>query len=253
MAGNELLSYALDIGEQMLISGAEVSRVEDSISRICNAYKAKRVDVFTITSSIVVTIQTEEGQVYTQTRRIHKYSTNLDKLHKLNNLSRYVCQNTPELSYIDQELKKLSQDMTYGPYIQYLIFAMIAGSFTMFFGGSLRDSIVSAFIGFLQGALIRFVQKADKNYVLVNLVCSFLIGTLTVLSVHVGIGMDYEKIAIGNIMSLIPGVAFTNSLRDLISGDTITGLLRLIEAIVIALSIAIGFSLASLVIGGMLK
>ena len=252
MPGNDLLSYALDIGEQMLISGAEVSRVEDSISRICNAYHAKRVDVFTITSSIVVTIQTQEGETCTQTRRIHKYNTDLDKLDKLNGLSRYICKNTPELSYIDDQLKKLREDKPYGPYVQYLIFAMISGSFTMFFGGSLRDGIVSALVGMLSKLLLRFVQRADKNVVFVNLLCSFVIGTLTVLSVYAGIGMDFEKIAIGNIMLLIPGIALTNSLRDLISGDTIAGLLRLCEAVVIALSVAIGFGLASAIFGGIL-
>ena len=136
MPGSDLLSYALDIGEQMLISGAEVSRVEDSISRICNAYHVKRVDVFTITSSIIVTIQTRDGEICTQTRRIQKYATDLDRLDKLNSLSRYICKNTPELSYIDEQLKKLREAKPYGPFVQYLIFAMIAGSFTIFFGES---------------------------------------------------------------------------------------------------------------------
>jgi uncharacterized membrane protein YjjP (DUF1212 family) len=249
MSGNALLNYALDIGEQMLISGAEVSRVEDSISRICNAYHVKRVDVFTITSCIIVTIQIE-GDIYTQTRRIHKYSTNLDKLDRLNSLSRYICKNTPELSYIGEQLSTLSEDKLYSTRVQYLIYALISGSFTLFFGGSFRDGIVSALIGMLSKSLIHFVQKADKNTVIVNLLCSFLIGCLTALSVHIGIGMDFEKIAIGNIMLLIPGISLTNSLRDLIGGDTNSGLLRLSEAIVTALSIAIGFGLASAVFGG---
>ena len=67
-----------------------------------------------------------------------------------------------------------------------------------------------------------------------------------------GIGNSPEKIMIGNIMLLIPGIAFTTSLRDLINGDTISGLIGLIEAIVKAIAIAIGFAAVLVQFGGAL-
>ncbi len=252
MIAKELLCYAMDIGELMLISGAEISRVEDSVSRICKAYLVKRVDVFTITSSIVVTVQTEEGDTLTQTRRILKYATDLNKLDHLNDLSRYICQHTPEPSYIKAELASIELGKTYSTLVQYMVYALIAGSFTVFFGGGLKDAAISALIGMLLKLLIISVQKADKNVFLVNMLCSFAVGILAVISVRCGLGVHLEKIMIGNVMLLIPGVALTNSIRDIISGDTIAGLLRLSEAIVTALSIVVGFGLASFLFGGML-
>jgi len=71
---NRVLSCALDIGEHMLVSGAEVYRVEDCIRRICFAYGATDVDVFTITSSIVATVEPPGEQRLTQTRRIEYYA-----------------------------------------------------------------------------------------------------------------------------------------------------------------------------------
>ena len=59
-----------------------------------------------------------------------------------------------------------------------------------------------------------------------------------------------DKIIIGNIMSLIPGIGLTNALRDLFTGDSIAGLLRSIEAILIALAIAAGYFLSALLMGG---
>ena len=44
---------------------------------------------------------------------------------------------------------------------------------------------------------------------------------------------------------VIPGVALTNSLRDMFSGNTISGLMRFIESILLALTIAFGFALAA--------
>jgi len=55
---------------------------------------------------------------------------------------------------------------------------------------------------------------------------------------------------IGDIMLLIPGIALTNALRDLFVGDTISGILRLLEAVLQAGIIACGFALAILT-GGM--
>lgn len=252
MEGKDFLSLAMDIGEQMLISGAEINRVEDSISRICQAYDATRVDVFTITSSIVVTLKLQDGYTITQTRRIHNYHTNLDKLDKLNSLSRYVCHHKPELTYIKRELEKINGAKTYSPLVQHLSYALIAGAFTIFFGGQLVDAMVAALIGAFLKRLISIIQRADINVVLVNLICSFAVGILAVLSVRVGLGQDVEKIMIGNIMLLIPGIALTNSIRDIISGDTMSGMLRLSEAIVLASFVAIGFGLASALFGGTL-
>jgi len=87
----KLFNYVVDIGEQMLVSGAEVHRVEESINRMCLALGALRTDVFIITSSIVVTIHTSDGETYTQTRRVTATTTNFEKLHLQNELSREIC------------------------------------------------------------------------------------------------------------------------------------------------------------------
>lgn len=104
---NELLTCALDIGELMLISGAEIGRVEDSVKRIVSAYDIARADIFTITSNIVVTLTPGSGVPITQTRRILRYDTDLEKLHSLNNLSRYICREKPNAEYIAAEVARI--------------------------------------------------------------------------------------------------------------------------------------------------
>ena len=85
-----LLHCVMDIGEQMLCSGAEVHRVEESVERMCRAFGARRVDVFIITSSMVVTVFTDSDS-YTQTRRITSSGTDFERLHHLNALCRRIC------------------------------------------------------------------------------------------------------------------------------------------------------------------
>ena len=55
-----------------------------------------------------------------------------------------------------------------------------------------------------------------------------------------GLGTHVDKILIGNIMLLIPGIELTNGMRDLFSGDILAGLLHIGEAVFLATVIALG-------------
>ena len=245
-----MLAQLLDIGERMLISGAEVNRVEETISRMVRAYGVRRVDVFTITSSIVVTVNTQEGEILSQTRRIVRYETNLDKLRKLNQLARTVASEQPDTDYIEKELLAIQQTKLYPSWVKLLIYALIAGSFCIFFGGSLEDGLVAALIGIALKLSIGLFSRVERNTVIVHVLSPFLIGSLAILLARLGLGEHPELILIGNIMLLIPGLSLTNSIRDIISGDTMAGILRMSEAVLVSLSIAIGFGLSTLLWGG---
>jgi len=247
---NEVLSCAMDIGENMLISGAEVYRVEDCISRICFAYGAENVDVFTITSSIVLTVEFPEEVRLTQTRRIDSYSTNLERVDLLNQLSRCICRE--KLSYCEfrNRFSAIMEKKRYSHLAETAAFALIAASFTIFFGGCLQDAVISAVIGVLLKCTVYLTGIVNFNRVLSNLIASFVMSLFSFFAVRIGLAASAEMIVIGNIMLLIPGILLTNSIRDMISGDTMAGLLRFAEAIIFALAIAAGYILASFAVGG---
>ena len=136
---SKILYEALNIGEQMLICGAEVHRVEDTIARICRAYGMKRVDVFTITSSIVVTVVTAEDEVLTQTRRIAGYETHLDRLSDLNALSRSICSKQIGPAEVRDRIAMIMEKPSYSVKMQYFMYALVSGMFTLFFGGSMSN------------------------------------------------------------------------------------------------------------------
>ena len=147
MEAEQLLTCALDIGEQMLISGAEIGRVEDSVRHICTAYGCSRTDVFTITSSIVVSIEDADRKYYTQTRRITATSTDLTRLDKLNALSRRICREKPDYEAVQTDIRRICSGKSYPLWLEALASALIAGSFAVFFGGGLADGLVSALLG----------------------------------------------------------------------------------------------------------
>ena len=252
MEQQQILSCALDIGEQMLICGAEVGRVELAVRMICTAYGCSRADIFIITSSMILTVESPDGSHATQTRRLNGTVTDLNKLHKLNTLSRRICAETPCYADVQAQLKQICSEKPYPLWLQVLFSGMIAFAFTVFFGGNWLDGGVAGALGMGLRLLTHLLQKTSANQIIVNVVASFVMSVGAILLVRWGVGQDVNKILIGNIMLLIPGISFTTSLRDIINGDTISGLVGISEAVIKAIAIAIGFASVLVGIGGAL-
>lgn len=247
----KLLDSIMDIGEQMLINGAEVHKVEDSIKRMFSAYGTKRTDVFIITSSIVVTIHTDD-KAYTQTRRIMETTTDYEKLHRLNELSRSICKNKYSDKEIRNQLAEIAKSKKYPLWLEFICYAIIAGAFTLFFGGG----IIEAAVSFIIGSLVRFVillcDKTVKNKIFSKFVSAFIATSLAYITLRFSIIPAVDKVIIGNIMTLIPGIGITTALKDLLVGDSIAGLLRTIEACITALAIAAGYFAVAFLTGGII-
>jgi len=247
-----LLACILDMGEVLIASGAEIVRVEDTLTRLCTAYGFVKINVFSITSSIVLTAQCPDDRVITQTRRISARSTNLERVAQVNALSRKVCQNPLPVLEFRERIAKIRDTKSYSKVVLCLSYAIISACFSVFFGGTAWDALAAALSGLWVFAIQQFLDKLNLNGVLYSLVASALTAIVVVLLVRCGIGENPEMINIGNIMLLIPGVSFTTSLRDLTNGDTLAGLVGLSEAVIKAIAIAIGFAAVLLGIGGIL-
>lgn len=252
MTNEQVLTCAVNIGEQLLINGAEISRVEDTISRICRAYGVRQSHIFSIASCIIVTLETEDGQWLTQTRRILNYGTNLYRLDRLNNLSRKICAGLPSWEEIQKEYEAIITSREYSPAVQCAVCAMVACAFTIFFGGTLQDGFAALFVGVLLKLTLYGLQAMKMKAIFSNIICSILSGLGCIFVCAIGLGKHVDVIMIGNIMLLIPGVLLTNSFRDFISGDMITGLLHFSEAIITAICVAGGFLIAIVLTGGTL-
>ncbi len=245
-----MLDCAMDIGEQMMLCGAEVHRVEDSMERICHAFGATRVDVFIITSSMVVTVHGDDGSIHTQTRRIHSGGTDFHKLHLLNRLSRRICSEHPSLEEIRKELASIINAKHYPFWVECLTYAVIGATFTLFFGGDWRQALVSCLIGGVLYLISYVLKIVLKNQIFTQLASAFSLTALAFLCLRMGLIVRTDEVIIGNIMLLIPGLGFTNALRDLFTGDRIAGILRCLEAVLSAIAIAAGYFLFVFLTGG---
>ena len=245
-----LIACILDMGELLLTSGAEVFRVEDTLGRICAAYGFCNINVFGITSSIVLTVEGPDGRIFTQTRRIVTRDTNLQRVALVNNLSRKLCREPIALDAFREQLADIRAAKTYSLPVQALCYSVISASFAVFFGGSAIDGLTAALSGLVVFGARQFLGRTRMNNLLQCLLASALTALAVVFLVRLGIGNSPSKITIGNIMLLIPGISFTTSLRDIINGDTISGLVGISEAVIKSIAIAIGFAVVLVQMGG---
>ncbi len=247
----ELLLTALDVAEHTLRCGGDVRRVEETITRICSAFGAIHIEAFTITSVIVASVCMPDGTRSQQMRRVHGNSNNLSTLETINSISRNLCAGKLTLAEAREAVTEARRKMAYPLWVYYLGAIFAAGGFAVFFGGSLLDGVAAA----LCGVVVTWLDKhvfSNANQVAVTALSSFIAGLVAAFLVLGGVGDNVEKVMIGAIMLLIPGVALSVSLQDLFGGELLSGTLRFVHAILLALSVALGFSLSMIVFRGQL-
>lgn len=251
----QIVDQILMIAYDLLVAGSEVGRTEQQITRMCQAYGMDEVEVFIITSSILVSVANADGSHYTQTKRIRSYQTDFYHIELLEQLCSYICKHSPSketiLVYQDRISKKVQKEHKWkGTALTYGNFCIISMIFTWFFGGTLRDGIASFLCGLFIKHTLNLLERNVSNRFVANVISSFIGGFTAWIFYKIGLADAIDKVIIGNIMLLIPGLATVNAFKDLISGEMISGLLRLADALIQAVAIAIGFALILLPMGG---
>ena len=239
---NHILERAIDIGQRMLVTGAEVSRVERTIKFICRAYGARHVDVMVITSSIIVTIRGADIGVLTQMRRVPGQSFDFQRLKALNQLSREICAAPIPSDEIKKRIHEIDTMDTISLKASIFYWALIAASFSAFFGGRTEDAVCAGIVGILLRLLQYLLGQTQLNPYCALVLLSFVGGMLANSFMWFGMDIHPAAINMGNIMPVIPGLALMNSIRDMFSQETISGLLKSAEAILLSLLIAAGFA-----------
>lgn len=239
----ELLEFAVSLANKLQACGAETYRVEETINRIVAAYGVERVDAFVIPSSIMASLETDEGQIITKIRRLKNSETMLDGIERYTALSRRICTEKPDIQEARRLLRETEKKVCRYPLpIFYLAAFLIGIGFGVFFGGGILEALAAGVCGLAIGAATRFMGKFHANTFFTSFVCSFILGFLANAFTAVGFSGNADITVIGAIMLLVPGFLFTNSLRDVIYGDTMSGLNRLVQVLIIAIALAFGTS-----------
>ncbi len=244
MEYSKLLDLATDLGYELAMSGAETFRVEESISRVLKAYDIE-AEVFVIPNCMHISIEPVMGRPLTRMRRIGIHGNDLDAVEKLSGLSRRICTERPAPEIASKWLQDtLAQKRQY-PLPWYLLGNFLgAFGFSFLFGGSLTDALCAGGCGILVGLINKFMDKLGVNQFFRIITAAFVMAVPAYALGSAGLLPNPDAAVIGSLMILVPGLLFTNAMRDIIYGDTNSGINRVVQVLLIAMAIALGTAAA---------
>ena len=237
---NKILHLAADAGKIILESGGETYRVEETITRICEAYGLYEAESFVTITGIMLSVTDVYGNTTSLVKRINSRKVDLEKISKVNDLSRNLKARGLTADDVKDELKRIENISKYSNKTIIFFSGVGAAFFTLVFGGDIYDFIISFITGVLIKSLSISLGTVKVNDFFINIIGGAIAALIALVSVNLGLASNVDKIIIGSIMLLVPGLSITNAIRDTIAGDLLAGIARAVEAFLIAVGIAIG-------------
>lgn len=239
-----LLDLVTELGYRLAMSGAETFRVEQSINMIMQSYGIAS-EAFAIPNCLTISIVTKEGYPMTRMRRIGQHGNDLDSVERYSNLSRRICAAHPDPQTAMQWLQETNSTR-----IRFSLPIFLLGNFfgafgfAIFFGGSWIDSLCAGLCGIIVGLINRGMDKLHANQFFSTMIAAFAMAIAAYTMGAMGIADNADAITIGTLMILLPGLIFTNAMRDIIYGDTNSGVNRIVQVFLIAVAVALGTAAA---------
>lgn len=241
----KLLNMAVLAGSIMISSGAETNRVEDTLHRILGTTNFEHADAFVFTTGMVVTLSDPSVETLSISHRVTDTSRNFGRIADVNSVSRDFCSGLISLDEATARLREIKEKKRYNSFLYHLGYILTSSGFAVMFGGDVRDAIATLFCGIILSIVVLDLgPKIGRGFVTTILAATALTLTATTVSylsyhwLHISFQTNY--MIIGAIMPLVPGLAMTTAFRDILQGDYLSAGSRILEALMVAVCVAIG-------------
>lgn len=249
-----LVDSTILAGEIMLKNGAVTYIVENNMDKLLNTAEMKHVETVVMTTSITVTLSDPKLEHITAVSRIHERVTNLNRVYEVTKLIDQYCNKKITLEELFHSLKNLKKFNQYNEILKSIALVIIPPAFTIMLNGSWLDAIVAIICG-IALVLLNIMFKYIKINDFIKTTFIMFVTTFISCLFNKIINSNVESVIIGVMMPFVPGVAITNAARDAFSADYMSASARLLDAIIQALSVAIGvlvgIFISNLILGGM--
>lgn len=247
-SASEVLPVAAAAGELLLRCGADVARVEDTVAHIARAYGIPEVQTFATPTGLFISLGGESH--VTMIKRVRNRTMALDRVSAINTLSRSLAVSPIPPAEALARIQQVAEQPGPVPSWSDFIFSGIAAAgCTMLVGGTPPDF----FPALLANLLVQGVGRVTGRLSLPEVAGDFLSGIMAVasgLALNQLTGASVSAVVAGGIMVLLPGTAFTSSIRDALAGDLVSAGARMLEAALKAGVLAAGVASALYLTGG---
>lgn len=238
----QVVDFALEAGRILLKNGGEIFRVEETITRICQHFGVEHVDIFTLSHGIFVSAENEKGDVYTRVKHIPLSGAHLGIVAEVNELSRQIAEGKVTISEAGERLAEIDRTPPSRTMSQVLGAGMGAACFGFLMGATLTESFVTFFIGCFVYLWVLLAKRCHLSKIIINIAGGILITLCAIFArrFFTSAVLRLDGMIIGAIMPLIPGMAFTNAIRDIADSDFLSGTVRMMDALMVFVYIAVG-------------
>lgn len=243
-----LVDLAVLAGEIMMSSGAETQRTEDTMIRILSTSGLPRADAFVLSTGLTLTLSYDSSHTITVTRRAATVSTNLGRVYEVNRISRSFCNGQLTLEEAMKEMRRAKTQHLYGNALKILGGMLTSGTFSFMFGGTLTDTVAAMISGLVLMLTLPMLQSRLNRAFVTTALASLMMALTAMTLTHIGntfwgIELRSEYIIVGAMMPVVPGVAITNAIRDMLQGDYVSACARIMDAFLTAAAVAVGIGL----------
>ena len=239
-AQQEILLLAMKAGQIQLENGAEIFRVEDTIMHICRAYGLHSVHIFVLSNGIFLSCGDETEPLFAKVLQVPVNNPNLRRVAEVNQLSRHIEEEGLSPEHVRRELIRIEEHPGFPAALQIAVAGLAGACFGVMFGGSPWDFLCSIVVGSLYQAYAVYLGNPHLGRIVRTILGSAWITFLCILCYRFGPGENFDAMIIGGIILMVPGVAFTNAIRDMVDSDYISGSVRMLDAVISFFCIAIG-------------
>lgn len=242
--GSKILDLALEVSYLLLTSGAEMERVDRTIQKVCEAYGATNIEYFTYPRYISVSLD-YDGKTYTKSKKVRDKAPDFHRLETLSKVYDDILSQKPDLDVVLQRVRMIYGTRQFGVFAKMICYYFGPAGFTVFFGGTLFEAAIAGAIGLFILFLTFCVKKLTDTFFFPTVIYSFVMSLSVRILGVLAIVQNVESMQVGLLMMVVPGLIITNSMREFISGEYLTGYSKLIEALLVALAVAMGVILAA--------
>jgi len=236
----EVLTLAVEIGDLLLRNGGEIYRVEDTILHILRAFDIERYDVYVLSNGIFASANENQPDACSIIRHVPLGAVNLNIIAELNQLSREIADRTLSLNEANLRLTAIKVTKGHPEWLLTVCTGIGSAGFCYLFGGGVVESILAFFIGMPLEVILNFLSKYKTSKFIKQIFGSAYVTLFSLICLVISPTLLFDKIIIGCIMPLVPGIALTTSIRDLFNGDYLSGTIHLLDAVLTAMCIAVG-------------
>ncbi len=225
-------------------SGGEIYRVQETVSRVLESYGIQDYHVFVITNGIFATVHEEREDAGSMVRYVPIGDVDLQKVAAINQLSREISAGECSIEQAYERLSQCRQAPGASKWALILSCGIGSAGFGYLMGARLYDSLFSFLLGMLLEVFLLTAAHYHASKFIMNILGSALVTAGSLILYVAGIGIRFDQVIIGGIVPLLPGVSLTTAIRDLFGGDYLSGSIRLIDALLAGMCIAIGVGAA---------